>query len=119
MAKKVLIVDDETDIVNFMERFLKRFKIAGVKASTGEQALTIFREDKIDFVFLDINMKGMDGLTVLTELRKLDPNAKVFMITGNQEQATREKAMSLGALDFITKPLDLNELKEKIEKYIL
>ena len=119
MEKRILIVDDEQDIVNFMEKFLKRFKILGLKATSGEEALAIYAKDKIDFVFLDINMKGLDGLAVLSQLKTLNPDVKVFMITGSQDEEVRRKAIESGALDFITKPLDLNELKEKIEKYVL
>ena len=119
MEKRILIVDDEQDIVNFMEKFLKRFKISGVKAYSGEEALLLYDKNKIDFIFLDINMKGIDGLSVLAELKIINPDVKVFIITGSQGEEARKIALSLGALDFITKPLDLNDLKEKIEKYIL
>src|SRR5271157_813088 len=119
MQKRILVVDDEQDVINFMEIFLKRFKILGIKASSGDEALDIYAKNKIDFVFLDINMKGLDGLEVLSQLKALNPDVKVFMITGSQDVEERRKALALGALDFITKPLDLNELKEKIEKYVL
>ena len=102
-----------------MEKFLKRFKILGMKATSGEEALDIYSKNKIDFVFLDINMKGLDGLSVLAQLKTLNPDVKVFMITGSQDEEARRKSIALGALDFITKPLDLNDLKEKIEKYVL
>lgn len=119
MEKTILIVDDEQDIVNFMEKFLRRFKILGIKATSGEEALQLYKKDKIDFVFLDVNMNGIDGLTVLAELKKINPDVRVFIITGSQGEEGRKIAFSLGAVDFITKPLDLNELKEKIEKYVL
>ena len=119
MEKRILVVDDEQDVINFMEKFLRRFKVLGLKASSGEEAISIYTKNKIDFVFLDINMKGMDGLRVLSELKAIDPDVKVFMITGSHDEEARRKAISSGALDYITKPLDLNELKEKIEKYIL
>src|SRR5271157_4051045 len=115
MQKRILIVDDEQDIINFMEIFLKRFKILGMKASSGEEALAIYAKNKIDFVFLDINMKGLDGLAVLSQLKSQYPDVKVFMITGSHDEEARSEAIAAGALDYITKPLDLNELKEKIE----
>ncbi len=119
MDKCILIVDDEEDVVNFLEHFISRFGIAGIKATSGEEALAIYSEKKIDFVFLDINMRGLDGLAVLDKLKALNPGVKVFMITGSQDKEARKRALAAGVLDFISKPLDLSELKEKIEKYIL
>jgi two-component system response regulator (stage 0 sporulation protein F) len=102
-----------------MERFLKRFGISSTIAISGEDALSFYDKDKIDFVFLDIRMKGIDGIGVLKELKQRNPDVKVVMITGSSDKTSRETALQLGALDYISKPLDLSELKEKIEKYVL
>lgn len=118
-SKCVLLVDDEEEIVSFMERFLKRFKIETVKALSGEEALTLFDPNKVEFVFLDIRMKGIDGISVLKELKNRAPGVKVIIITGSSGRGAKDTAMELGALDYISKPLDLAELKEKIEKYVI
>jgi DNA-binding response OmpR family regulator len=119
MRKKVLIVDDEKDIVNFLEHFLQRFKIITQKATSGEEALLFVKKEIPDFIFLDIQMSGKDGLAVLKELKKMNAASKVIMITGRADKESQAKAKKFGALDYITKPLDLAELRKKIEKYIL
>ncbi|MFC1501210.1 response regulator [Elusimicrobiota bacterium] len=119
MKKKVLIVDDEEEIIAFMERFLKRLKISSICATSGEQAIALYDKKEIGFVFLDIKMGGMDGLTALEKIRQIDPEVKAIIITGNVSSSFTEKAKSLGALDYITKPLDLSEFKAKVDKYII
>jgi DNA-binding response OmpR family regulator len=119
MDKNVLVIDDEEDIVNFLERFLKRFKIGCVTATSGEDALRVYDKIKFDYVFLDIHLKEMDGFTVLSHLQATNPAIKVIMITGSTNELARQKAQRMGVVDYISKPLDLNELKEKIQKYVL
>lgn len=119
MAKRVLLVDDEVEIIDFLENFLKRFKLTSIKATSGEDALALYDKEQVDFVFLDIQLKAMDGISVLKELKRINPEVKVIMITGKSEDDFQEKAKSFGALDYITKPLDLSELKDKVYKYIL
>ncbi|MBN1823997.1 MAG: response regulator [Endomicrobiales bacterium] len=121
MAKgtHILVVDDEEEIVSFMQNFLKRMKIASTIATSGEEALALYDKDKIDCVFLDIHMEGIDGFKVLKRIKQEDPEAKVIIIAGSPEKEPRERAKALGAIDYISKPLDLRDLKEKIEKYVL
>jgi len=64
-------------------------------------------------------MPDRDGISVLKELKKIDARVKVIVITGKEEQAFREKARGFGAIDYITKPLDLGELSQKIKNYIV
>jgi DNA-binding response OmpR family regulator len=64
-------------------------------------------------------MPDMDGFTVLKELKKVEPQAKVMMITGRDAKESQVKAKSLGVIDYIVKPLDLKELHSKVEQYIL
>ncbi|UCD15509.1 MAG: response regulator [Candidatus Omnitrophota bacterium] len=119
MKKKVLVVDDEKEITDFLERFLMRFDISVIKANEGKQAFDFYHLHNPDFIFLDIQMPGKDGITVLKELREIDDSLKVIMITGRDDKEFREKAQQLGAIDYITKPLDLSELSKKVEEYIL
>ena len=119
MNKHILLVDDEEDIVQFLGSFLRRFKIPSIIATSGEQALRLYDKEKVGFVFLDIQLGGMDGMEVFKELKNRNPEVKVIMITGKDEETYQEKAKSMGVVDYITKPLDLGDLKEKIDKYIL
>lgn len=119
MKKKVLAVDDEKEIVEFLENFLARFDITTIKATTGQEALQYYHQYQPEYVFLDIKIPDKDGITILKEIRKLNPSVKVIMITGSEEKECQDKAKKYGAIDYITKPLDLNDLKEKIKEYIL
>lgn len=118
MNKKVLIVDDEEEIVAFMARFLKRLNIDSVTAISGEEALTYYQNDKFDCVFLDIHLGGINGIEVLKKIKKSDPHAKVIVITGSISADNRDNVISLGAIDYLQKPIDLADLKEKILNYI-
>jgi DNA-binding response OmpR family regulator len=118
MDKKVLIIDDERQIVDFLKNFLSRLGIEAVGALSGEEGLKIYQKEEFNAVFLDIQMKGISGLEVLKLIKDKNSQAKVLMITAKEDQATREQADEIGVLDYITKPLDLRELKEKISTYL-
>ena len=116
---KVLIVDDEVEVVDFLCHFLKRFSISSERVTNGKQALEVFNTMKPDWVFLDIKMPDMDGFEVLRKLKEIDSKVRVIMITGKEDGDSQNEAKRLGALDYIVKPLDLEELHQKIEAYIL
>jgi DNA-binding NtrC family response regulator len=117
--KHVLLVDDEEEIVIFMQNFLKRFKIASTKAVSGEEALMLYDPSVMDFVFLDLHMNGIDGFTVFERLKVINPEIKVIIIAGSNDTESMDRAREMGALDYITKPIDLGDFKKKIDKYIL
>ena len=103
--KTVLIVDD----AKFMREILKGiivkggFEVAG-EASNGKQAIELYQKLKPDLVTMDIIMPVMDGLTALGEIKKIDTNSRVFMITALDQEALQEEARKLGAAGFISKP---------------
>lgn len=121
---KVLVVDDEKDIQPlFEQRFRKEIRkgeLELVFAFSGEEALH-FLENKIHkavLILSDINMPGMSGLELLEKIktRHKSPPPRVMMITAYGDQENYDRAMELGADDFITKPVDFSGLKEKIKK---
>ncbi len=116
---KVLVVDDEIEITDFLCRFLRRFELQSDKASNGREALELYEKIKPDWILMDIKMPQMDGIQVLEELRKREQNVNVILITGRDDKQSQDQAKKLGARDYIIKPLDLEELHQKIEKYIL
>ena len=118
MNKYVLLIDDEEEIVTFMHHFLKRLHIPSRAATSGDEGLLLYDKDKVEMVFLDVHMKGMDGLSVLKALKEKNPAVKVIIITGTTASDIRDKALSLGAISYISKPLDLAELKHTIQKFI-
>lgn len=118
---KLLIVDDETDVREFAASFFRKRKIDVITASSGEEALSIVKEQKSDLVLLDIRMTGIDGIETLKRIKELDKNLKVIMITGRkpEEEASFNKCRELGAIDYIHKPLELDELEKMVLKELL
>lgn len=119
MNKKVLIVDDEEEIVAFMGRFLKRLNIDSVLAISGEEALEIYQKETFDCVFLDVHLGGISGIEVLKRIKQINPDAKVVIITGSISADNQTKVLEHGATDYIQKPIDLADFKKKVLTYIM
>jgi two-component system, chemotaxis family, chemotaxis protein CheY len=121
---KILVVDDEKDIQTlFEQRFRKEIRnreIEFVFAFSGEEALEYMNNLNHEFVLIlsDINMPGMSGLELLKRIkaRYNQPPPQVLMITAYGDSKNHNTATSLGADDFLTKPLDFRLLKEKFKK---
>lgn len=115
---KLLIVDDETDVREFAANFFRKRKVDCITAASGEEAITIVEQQKPDLVLLDIKMSGIDGVETLKRMKELNENAKVIMVTGRKpgEDSSFEKCNQLGALDYIHKPLELDELERIVMK---
>lgn len=118
VRKKILIVDDEEEILAFMARFLKRLDIDSITAISGEDAIELYKKNTFDCVLLDIHLGGMSGVEVLKSLKKMDPKVKAMIITGNICSDLKTDVHNLGVLDYIQKPIDLSDFKEKILTYI-
>ena len=123
---KVLVVDDETDVqMLFEQRFRREIRGGEIElhfAFSGEQAIEYLEKNKQDSVLIlsDINMPGMSGLELLRLIKEkfeLPPRV-VMMITAYGDDGNYNEAMKLGADDFLTKPVDFNELKEKLKNFI-
>lgn len=120
---KVLVVDDERDIKPLFEQRFRRETKKGemefVFAFSGEEALVYLENNQHEAVLIlsDINMPGMSGLELLEHIKNKhkSPPPLVMMITAYGDQENYNKAMELGADDFITKPVDFSRLKEKIK----
>jgi DNA-binding NtrC family response regulator len=89
-----------------------------VEADSGEAALELFEKETPDLVLLDQRMPGIDGITTLIEIRKLQPEMPVIMFTAHGSVADAVDAIKAGAIDYLTKPFDIEELKLAIEKAI-
>jgi DNA-binding response OmpR family regulator len=113
---KILLVDDEADIVEVVQDRLEHYGFTVVTAGTGLDALKKLAVEAFDGVFLDIKMPEMDGMEALGEIRKRDTKIPVIILTASSTQDTAIEAMNRGANDYILKPLEWDELKVKIEK---
>jgi DNA-binding response OmpR family regulator len=110
---KILVVDDEADIRRLMERFLQRQGYTVSQASSGEEALEILKKGdyKPDLILMDVKMSGMDGLITLKEIRKINADLGVIIVSGEADASIKQQALELGALDYIFKPVDLELLQ--------
>ena len=114
--RKILVVDDESDICDFVKNFFQERGYAVLTASSGEDAIDITKREKPELILLDVRMKGMDGIAALKHLKELDRSQKIIMVTALEDQDKMDEASRLGACDYITKPLMLDYLESAVEK---
>ncbi len=121
MSISILVVDDEPDVAELFKRKFRRELRNGQYvmhfACSGEDAVNKLErgvEPKVMLVLSDINMPGMSGIELLEDTKKRWPDLPVAMITAYGDPESRQKAHNAGAADFLTKPLDFVELKNKI-----
>ena len=110
MARTILIVDDEKNILRSLEGILSDEGFAVLSAESGVEALEMIKESTPDLVLLDIWMEGLDGIETLEEIKKGYPNLQVIMMSGHGSIETAVKATKTGAYDFVEKPLSLDKL---------
>ena len=115
MKAKILVVDDETSILESLSGALQDEDYRVSVADSGEEALEEIQKDPPDLVLLDIWMPGMDGLTVLEEVKKLFPQLPVIIISGHGTIETAVRATKMGAYDFVEKPLSLDRMIVSIQ----
>ena len=118
---KILVVDDEPDVQPLFMQRMRRDIRAGryelVFAQNGVEALEMLNQDSgIDMVITDINMPKMDGLTLLEQIPSVDPNIRSIIISAYGDMKNIREAMNRGAFDFVTKPLDFEDLQVTIER---
>ena len=118
---KILVVDDEPDleplILQRMRRSIRSGRYSFVFAGNGIEALERLSNDPgIDMVVSDINMPQMDGLTLLEQIPKVDPNVRSVIISAYGDMRNIRTAMNRGAFDFVTKPLDFEDLQITIDR---
>ena len=112
--KKILVVDDEAHIREILERFLKMKGYEVIVAENGEKALAYFQIEKPKLVLLDIIMPGIGGIEVLDEIKRIDPNARVVMLTAVKEEEIGKLLLKKGSQDYIMKPIDFDYLEKTI-----
>ena len=110
---RVLIVDDEPFNLRLMSDVVGHCGHDAVPLQSGQEALARLEEETFDLVLLDLMMPGVSGMDVLEALREAGkvPSLPVLMITAVNETAVREKALKLGAIDFLTKPSQFDRVK--------
>lgn len=114
IRRKVLIVDDELSIRRALRTTFGTLGFDIAEAATGEQALPILRDGKIDAVLLDINMPGMGGLQACREIRRQFPRVALLMLTVRDSEDDKVAALEAGADDYVTKPFPVRELVARV-----
>jgi DNA-binding NtrC family response regulator len=107
---KIVIVDDEMELV---ETLVERLALRGIDArglSTGEEAIQLVREERFDVVLLDVKMPGLSGLQVLETIKDDRADQKVILLTGHGSRRDAEEGIRLGAHDYLMKPVNIEDL---------
>jgi CheY-like chemotaxis protein len=105
-VKRILVVDDEPELLEIIrEHFQGRYEVD--TALSGASAIERFVRNRPDMVFLDVNMPGVDGLTVLKLLREADPKIPVIIVTANAQNQVAADCLAHGAFSYVPKPFNL------------
>ena len=118
-GKKILIAEDERTNYLFLEALLKRTNVELIWAETGKAAVEAVKKDNgIDLVLMDIKMPEMNGYEATHEIKKINPNIPIIAQTAYALAGEKEKILSAGCDDYLSKPIMGKVLLEKIENYI-
>lgn len=115
---KILVLDDILDAANLLKRILAPKGHEVAVFTDEEEALAHAKSNPVDLAILDIKLKRMDGVEVLEELKKINPAVKAVMLTGYPTMETAQRALRLGAGEYCVKPIDSDELLEKVQKVL-
>ena len=123
MSVSILVVDDEPDVPDLFRQRFRREARAGTYvlhfAASGEEALDQLQgeiEPELIVILSDINMPGMDGLELLRHIKQRRPELPVMMVTAYGDDERRRRATEYGAREFLTKPVDFEQLKEQLRR---
>ncbi len=111
--KRVLVIDDEYQIVRVLKRSLDAHRYSVRTASDGEAGIELFRDFKPDLVITDLSMPGMDGIEVCRTIRR-ESEIPIIVLSVKGEERTKVEALDAGADDYITKPFGMNELLARV-----
>ena len=111
---RILIVDDDREIVDLLREFLERNGYAVDSAANGREGLSRIVAARPDLVLLDIRMPDMDGMRALQLAQAIDPTLAVIMVTGNEDIELARETLRAGAVDYVAKPLDLEYLTRAV-----
>jgi two-component system response regulator VicR len=117
VSKKILIVDDEKNIVDILKFNLKKEGFTTIEAYDGEQAIDLTMSEKPDLILLDVMLPKMDGFTVCRKLRQT-LSTPILMLTAKEEEVDKVLGLELGADDYITKPFSQRELMARVKANI-
>jgi DNA-binding NtrC family response regulator len=118
-GKRILVVDDEEGMRELLAEYLRAFGYDVTLAENGREALGLYSKGKFDVVVSDLMMKPVNGMELLGELIKTDPDVLFIMVTGYPSIGSAMEAIKKGAKDYLSKPFNIDEIKLKIERVLL
>lgn len=118
--KKILIVDDEPNIIMSLEYTFKKSNFEVFIARDGQEALDILENETPDAIILDVMMPNVDGYATITEIKKNDKlkHCKIVFLSAKNKESDIEKGMNLGANAYMTKPFSIKKLVDKINELV-
>ena len=115
---RLLFVDDEKGFVNVMAKRLSKRGFDVIKTFSGPQALQALRKADFDIAVVDLKMEEMDGIEVIKILGKMTPDLPVIILTGHGDENAAREGIKSGAVEYLTKPCDFEELVRKIKQVL-
>lgn len=115
---KIMIVDDAAFMRMRCGKLLKENGHDVVEAENGVQAVEKYKEESPDMVFMDVTMPEMDGITAVAEIKKVDPNCKIAMLSAMGQQTMVMDAIKAGAKDFVVKPFQPDKVLNTVKKLL-
>jgi DNA-binding response OmpR family regulator len=110
----LLVVDDNKGVLEFLVLLLSKHGYHTIGAASGRECLEIVRQRSVDLIISDVMMPAMNGLQLCQELKQIAPSTPVILLTARDDMATRAAAMDLGVSEFVTKPVNNNDLLDRV-----
>ena len=115
----ILIIDDAREVRELLKVKLNELGLLNVEeAEDGESGIALYRENRPSMVFIDINLPDFNGFDALAQIKAIDPQAFVVMISGNSDIKSVQESIKLGAAGFIVKPLSPSKIEQTVNKYL-
>lgn len=116
LPSKILLVDDEREFVQTLSERLQMREMGTVVAYDGPSAIDLVENDDPEIMIVDLRLPGMDGMEILSRIKQINPKIEIIILTGHGSEKDREKCLSLGAFEYMQKPVDINILSEKLKQ---
>ena len=116
---KILVIDDEQGIRDLLDTLLRRKGYDVVLAASGQKGLEIFSRERPDVIVLDLKMPGMDGLTVLQQVRSHNPEQPVIILTGAGTPEAEQQVRALGVTEYVEMEFSLHRLGDSLNRLLL
>ena len=115
-AKAILVVDDEETIRSALKKYLTQQGFEVSTAADGDEALAVLHRQKIGCMLLDVRMPGTSGVDLVPRIMEIEPNIAILMLTAVNDATSAALCMQRGAMDYLTKPIELSDLNRAIQR---